>query len=406
MALFWTISACVALAVAGVLSRALLRGRREPEAAGAYDLQVYRDQLKEIDRDAARGTVAPEEAARLRTEVSRRILAADDRATVPPPETPRGPRIFGAALVTVALLAGTFALYARLGAPGYRDVALSDRIAAARTLRETRPSQAEIEARLPETPSAEAPADYLALVERLRAAVTERPDDLQGHVLLARSEAALGNYRRAYAAQRRLIALKGEAATAADYADLADMLVIAAGGYVSPEAEEALDEVMSRDPANGVARYYGGLMMAQSDRPDAAFRIWDQLLRESGADEPWVAPIRQEIGDMAIRAGINDYTPPDFALPGPSAADMADAAAMSEEDRAAMIRGMVDRLSDRLATDGGTPEEWARLIGALATLGETDRASAIRNEARTVFATDPEALATIRAAADRAGIAE
>ena len=70
-----------------------------------------------------------------------------------------------------------------------------------------------------------------------------------------------------------------------------------------------------------------------------------------------------------------------------------------------MIRGMVEGLSARLANDGGTSAEWAQLIGALGVLGDTDRARAIYGEAQVVFGARPEDLAIVRAAAERAGVA-
>ncbi len=116
---------------------------------------------------------------------------------------------------------------------------------------------------------------------------------------------------------------------------------------------------------------------------------------------------------MAIRAGV-DYQPitprgtPPFAgaLPGPSASDVESAAGMSEDDRNEMIRGMVARLSDRLATQGGTVQEWSRLIGALGVLGDTDQARAIYQEAAQTFAGDAAALEQLTAAATQAGVAE
>ncbi|WP_353472105.1 c-type cytochrome biogenesis protein CcmI [Salipiger sp. H15] len=410
MTTFWIVTVLAVLAVSTPLLLALLRSRSEIAGAEAFDLRVYRDQLSEIDRDRARGTIGEAEAERLRTEVSRRILAADARAHQGAAGTiGAGPRRVIAALVLLALLGGSYALYTRLGAPGYGDLGLRSRIAAAEALREGRPSQAEAEAAVPSAPAADAPEEYAQLVVRLREAVKARPDDLQGQALLARSEAALGNYAAAYAAQRRVIELRGAEAAASDYADLADMMVLAAGGYVSPEAEAALDEVMKRDPHNGVARYYGGLMMAQTGRPDSAFRIWDMLLRDSPADAPWVPAISEQIPELALRAGINDYQLPETAgagaLPGPSAGDMQAAAGMSDEDRQAMIEGMVENLSDRLASQGGSPEEWARLLTALGVLGQTDRAAAIWTEAQQVFATQPEALAIVRDGAGRAGLA-
>ena len=412
MTLFWIVAGALVLVIAALLVLALLRGERATGPAEAYDLRVYRDQLREIERDAARGTIAPDEAERLKTEVSRRILAADARMQAGTPRSARGsgPSLVMAAVIVLVLLAGSALIYLRLGAPGYGDLGLQTRISAAQDARENRPSQSEAEAQLPEQSPTEAPEDYRALVERLRTAVTERPDDVQGHALLARSEAALGNYPQAYAAQRRLITLKGDEASARDYADLTDMLVLAAGGYVSPEAEQALDEVMRRDPDNGVARYYGGLMMAQTGRPDTAFRIWDKLLRESPADAPWVAPVRAQIPDLAYAAGVNDYelpaAPEGPAIAGPGAADVEAASELSAEDRQQMIEGMVDRLGARLADEGGSPQEWGQLLGALGVLGRTEQAAEIWQEAQTVFAGQPEALAIVRAGAARAGISE
>jgi cytochrome c-type biogenesis protein CcmH len=71
-----------------------------------------------------------------------------------------------------------------------------------------------------------------------------------------------------------------------------------------------------------------------------------------------------------------------------------------------MIRGMVTRLSERLATEGGPAEDWARLINAYGVLDERENAQRIWDEAKGVFAQDAGALATLRAAARSAGVAE
>ena len=108
--------------------------------------------------------------------------------------------------------------------------------------------------------------------------------------------------------------------------------------------------------------------------------------------------LRAEIEGVAAAAGVN-YTLPE--LRGPTAADMAAAQEMSAEDRQEMIRGMVEGLAERLATDGGPPEDWARLIGALSVLGETARARAVADEALQVFADNSDALGIIEAARER-----
>lgn len=410
MTVFWFLIVALTCAVASLLTLALVRGRRDTGPAEAFDLKVYRDQLDEIDRDAARGVIAAEDAERLHTEVSRRILAADGRIQQGNGEASHARKagMVAPAVLTLALLGGGIGLYWQLGAPGYGDLGLERRKEMAREARENRPSQAEAQAEIARAGPAplleEPPAEYLALVTRLRGAVEERPDDLQGQTLLAGSEAALGNYVAASEAQAQVVTLRGDAATARDFADLADMRVLAAGGYVSPGAEDALNAALSRDPQNGVARYYYGLMMAQTGRPDAAFRMWQDLLRDSAANDPWVPPLRAQIEDMAVRAGVDYTLPPLVNAPGPSAADIDAAGEMSEADRQEMIRGMVAGLSNRLATEGGPPEDWARLISAQAVLGDTDQARAILQNAEEVFVGNAAALDTIRAAARNAGL--
>lgn len=407
MTLFWVATIFLATAMASLLALALLRGQRHTGPAEAFDLQVYRDQLTEVDRDLARGVISQEDAERLRTEISRRILSADSKAQASGDAGAQS-QVLSAAVATVMgalLVGGSYWIYTQIGAPGYGDLGLAARMEMAETARQNRPSQAEAEAEMPTTAAPEIQPEYAALVQRLRGAVAERPGDLQGHVLLARSEAAMGNYVAAYEAQQQVLSIKGDDATGKDYADLADMMVLAAGGYVSPEAERVLEAALTRDPENGVSLYYMGLMMAQTGRPDVAFRLWDRLLRQSPPDAAWLPPILAQIEDMAFRAGVADYQVPRMAgMPGPSASDVEAAGEMSVEDRQEMIRGMVARLSDRLATEGGTPEEWARLISSLGVLGDEAQAIAIWNNAQEVFADNPEALDIVREGARAAGL--
>jgi cytochrome c-type biogenesis protein CcmH len=407
---FWIVAGGLALAVSILLGLALLRGRVGDAPPAAYDLQVYRDQLKEVDRDLARGVISGAEAERLRAEVSRRVLAADSqlRAGGESGGQPGRGGWIAAGLVVVGLAGGSVALYAQVGAPGYRDVPLKTRLAMSDGARQNRLSQAEAEARVPApdvTPDAS--AEFIELMEKLRETVARREGDLRGLTLLVRNEAALGNLTAAHEAQAELIAAKGAEATARDYAYRADLMISAAGGYVSREAEEMLRAALERDPREPTARYYLGVYLMQVDRPDAAFRTWDALLRESDPSAPWVPSIRERIEELAWRAGVTDYQlPPLEGAPGPSAADVEAAGEMSVEERQQMIRGMVDGLSQRLADEGGTPAEWARLIRALGVLGESDRATAIWTEAQTRFADTPEAMALVREAAQAAGVAE
>lgn len=411
---FWIISAGLSIAVAMLFALALRAPRRgATEPAAAYDLKVYRDQLREVEKDLARGVVDAADADRVRAEISRRILSADAalQEDVIEEDAKKGAPVAVGLLLAVILVGGSLWIYANLGAPGYGDLALEDRIAMAEEARENRPDQQQAEDSLPPyVAPADISPDYAALVERLRETVRTRPDDLQGHMLLAQNEANLGNYAGAARAQGKVVELLGDDATAQDYINYADMLVVAAGGYVSPEAEAVLSRALSLEPTNGTARYYIGLMMAQTGRPDTGFRIWDQLLREGPADALWIEPILAQIEDLSRRAGVN-YQIPEIGgtsapLRGPSADDIDAAGDLSPSERMEMIQSMVDGLSERLATEGGPAGEWAQLITALGVLGRTGQARAVYENAVEVFADDTRALDLLLRAGQRARVAE
>jgi cytochrome c-type biogenesis protein CcmH len=405
---FWIISAAMALLVALMLGRSLLRTQGDdiPDAS-EYDLKVYRDQLAEVERDVARGVIPHEDAERARTEISRRILAADaSRSSAAPQNAPN--RILIGAL-GILLGAGSVALYLWIGQPGYGDLALKDRIAFAEQMRENRPSQqAAVDSLPPFVPQENLSDEFVTLMERLRETVAGRPDDLQGYMLLAQNEARMGNFAAAAAAQENLLRIKAESVTAEDIADYGELLVMAAGGYVSPEAETAFRAALARDETDGRSRYYIGLMMIQTGRPDITFRLWDGLLRRGPADADWIEPILAQIETVAQLAGVN-YTVPAIGTGdarGPSAEDIENAGQMTPAERMEMIGGMVEGLSNRLATEGGPPQDWARLITSLAIMGNPDQALAVYTNAMEVFAGDPGAEDIIRAAGSQAGVAE
>ncbi len=402
--LFWIIAAALVAVIALLFALALLRGRGEDEMAPAasYDVQVYRDQLRDLERDVERGVTSREEADRAKLEISRRMLEADRKAQAGSDlgRAPKGPTI-ALAIGGLAIFGGAFWLYGRMGAEGYQDQPIAQRFADADKLYDSRPSQAKAETmqKARETAPTNPDPKYLELMKKLREAVAKNPNDPKGLELLARNEAALGNFGAAWKAQQRLVAIKGDAATAQDYAQLGEMMAVAAGGLITPEAEKVFATALKMDQNNGLALYYVGLMMAQNGRGDRAFRLWDNLLRNSQDSDPWVPLVQQNIQELAWLAGEKDYTPPrPRGAPGPSQADVAAAADMSPEARQDMIRSMVERLNDRLAQEGGSADDWARLISSLRMIGEVDRADAVYGEAKGKFGSRPEDMAKIDAA--------
>lgn len=410
--LFWIAAIAISVLVIGVIAFSLVR---KASVAASSDVAFYKDQLEEIERDVVRGVLGADEAELTRVEVGRRLLEADkaELAASGVGEAPKWATALALGGIACFVIGGGAWLYWQIGAPGYPDLPINLRIEMAKELRASRPNQAEFETTA-EFPVPEVDPEYIALVEKLRAVVMAEDDQdeqieeinperkIEGLRLLAQYEASLGNFIAAYQAQTTLIELKDAAATSEDFSALAHFMVLAAGGYVSPEAEAALNNALQRDPKDQPARYYSGLLFFQTGRPDLAFRIWANLLDESPPDAPWVPPIRAQIEEVALLAGQNDYRLPPQR--GPTAADMEAAADMTAEDRQAMIQGMVTQLANRLATEGGPASDWAKLIRAYGVLGQAETARPIFEEAQTAFANDPVGLAEIKAAAQDVGL--
>jgi len=409
---FWIpVGVVTALTIAWTLYPLLKREKSAPAARASYDVQVFKDQLKEIDSDEARGVITKTEAVRIRTEVSRRLLAAakEEEAEAPAPNAPKTVTYGVVVAITAASVLGGLGLYKSWGAPGQLDFPYNLNLAqqeAAAAAANQRPSQAEVEAYLlAQKQEAGALPDLEALsqgvdpevmgqLDQLAALMLDRPDDLEGHRILAQNLAAVGRFIEAHAAEDQVLKILGDAATPEDHLEHAELMILAADGFVTSDAISALDIVMSNIPENPKARYYAGYALAQLDRPRQAYILWNQLLKEGPEDAPWIGAIRASIGDLAARAAADGGTP----LAGPSAEQVQDAASMSDAERQDMIRSMVAQLTDRLATDGGAVEEWVRLIGANTVLGETDAARQALTDARTAFAGDEAALARINAA--------
>ena len=188
------------------------------QSGAQSDISVYRDQLREVDRDLARGVLTEAEAETVRTEVSRRLLEADKRAQEAGAQGV-GQTWPAAALIVAVLLGGGYWLYTQIGAPGYRDMPMATRLAEINEAAANRMSQAQAEEMAaPNLPFPPVPdARFQELMEQLRATLEERPDDIRGLSLLAENEARLGNFAAARAAQARVLELKGDTADAADY---------------------------------------------------------------------------------------------------------------------------------------------------------------------------------------------
>jgi cytochrome c-type biogenesis protein CcmH len=399
------------LAIVWALLPLLKQEKSAPAARASYDKQVFKDQLAEIEADEARGLISKAEAQRVRTEVSRRLLTAakEEEAEKPTPNAPKAATYTVAALIVLSATIGGLNIYTKWGTPGLPDLPI-DENRTRQAARSAPPTQAQLEAMITAR-NAQAESTGLPnldaltqsrdaeLLAQLAEALKSRPDDLEGHRLLASNLANAGRFIEAHAAQEVVMRILGDQASPEDYLDNAALMINAAEGFVSAEALAALDVAMKATPENPRARFYAGLALWQYERPRQAFVMWRQLLQEGPEDAPWIPTIRANMDALGADAAAAQQQP---ALAGPTAGQVAAAGDMTAEERQTMIRSMVAQLTERLASDGGSVEEWVRLIGANTVLGEAEAAAKAVADARAAFADDQAALARINEAAGQA----
>jgi cytochrome c-type biogenesis protein CcmH len=358
--IFAVMTAAAILAVWWPLGR-VGRGMR-----GGSDFLVYKDQLKEIDRDRASGLIGEAEAEAARVEVSRRLLAAAEpapQASIADRVTQPDHRRVAAAAALVVLIFGPLGLYAALGSPNIPG----------------EPAFARVN-----TPQGH--ESIANLVSRVEAHLARNPNDGAGWEVLAPVYARLGRLDDAVAARRKALTLNG--ATAAREADLGEAETAAANGVVTAEAKAAFERSVARDAHEPKARYYLGLAAEQDGKSDDAAAIWRSLLAEAPTGAPWVGFVR----DALARVG---NAPVAVAEPAPNAGDIAAAAAMSDDQRQDMVRGMVARLADRLRADGADVEGWLRLVRAYVVLGDRDKAKNAAADAKRALAQRPDDIKRI-----------
>jgi cytochrome c-type biogenesis protein CcmH len=106
--ILWVVVAIMTAEAVLLLLRSLFSSGTAPTSSD-FDRNVYRDQLKEVERERAAGQIGAAEAEAARAEIGRRLLATpgEPRATEAPPlaRPPRGVAFGIAVLLPVAGLA-------------------------------------------------------------------------------------------------------------------------------------------------------------------------------------------------------------------------------------------------------------------------------------------------------------
>jgi cytochrome c-type biogenesis protein CcmH len=354
--------ACLAFAALLPLAVPLLRRSQAGPERDHFDRAVYRDQLRELDRDVARGLLTETETASARLEIQRRLLASD----AAPEQTvaqsnDRSPVL--AAIVVLFVMGGAATLYALMGAP---EILASPFVA-----------QAAVAAEMPSVPPEPASHhDFAQAVGKLAEKLKADPSNADGWLLYARTAGSMRHWDEAMDGYRHVIALGHTGAEI--QAGYGEILVHQADGTVTPAAHDAFAAALKDDPKQDVAQYYLALAAGQVGEPDKAITLFQGLLATIPEDSPMREEIGKRIAEAAKAMGVPAPTlamgtPAEPVDPGADAT--AAASGLPDNEQKTMITGMVAKLAARLEAEPADVDGWMRLGRAYIVMNERDKAA-------------------------------
>jgi len=375
---FWIVLGLLTVIASLAIILPLSGSRREVAGARAHDLEVYRDQLAEIERDAERGLIGRDEAAQARAEIGRRILKLDTTGQAGGHSARDNTLVRGlamAAAVVVPVL--SWGLYTAIGSPDMAGQPLAERLA-------KDPGSSSID----------------ELVARAEAHLRANPEDGRGWDVVAPIYLRLERPGESATAFRNAIRLQGDSAPR--WTGLGEALMAGSGGVVTTDAATAFERAAALDPVDPRPKFFLATAKAQEGDLVGAAGDLGALLATLPAESPWRPVVQQTLAQAVAEAERRGAA----AAPGPTSDDMKAAAELSDEERSDMIQVMVERLDERLRENPQDAEGWQRLVRSYLVLDR--RQDALDALARGVAAlgTDTEQARELTAFAADLGLGD
>ena len=367
--MIWAFFILLGLAAVILMSMPLLRYKGSMVTSSQATPAILLDQLGEIARDLERGIISEAEAKAAEREIKRRILQESRKAKVASSRTTKEGRttLLFSILFVPALAVG---YYAYMGSPEISGIAYTERTA-------ERGEAAKI----------------AELATKLFNQLSNDPDGGQseGWMLLGQTYSKMSQFEAA--ANAFAIVSKRPEADSGVFSMLGEVLIFAEQGIVTPPAEAAIDKALALDPKNPAGIYYKAVALSQSGASEQAYDLLVSTLNNLDGFYPWMETLVIEanrIGGEINKAPISlaNFAPM-MSAPGPTGEDIANAESMTDEDRQAFIRSMVERLATRLEVEPEDLDGWMRLGNAYTVLGETDLAISALEQAQKLLVNAP-----------------
>ena len=221
--------------------------------------------------------------------------------------------------------------------------------------------------------------------------------DVEGWQLLGWSYFEAGRYQDSARAYERATKLSPDRAIY--WSSLGEALVMASDRDPMPAAAKAaFEKAVALDAKDPRGRYFVAVSKDLSGDHNGATDDWLALLQDTPKGAPWESDLVLTIQQVAkinkldiaarIKAAQNQQLQPAdravaapnsiaaAAIPGPSRAQMAQAASLPTGQQQEMVQSMVSGLEAKLAKDPRNVPGWIMLMRSRTTLGQPAKASA------------------------------
>ena len=363
--MFWVLMFMLCAAAAFGILMPLMRHYEKPDCA-AQDTAIYEDQLLEVGRDQAAGSIDAQGADAARSEIRRRLAKAHAAISEAQPLSEQS-RFFVTALTLALIIVGAVGLYAKLGSPS-----LPNDIRMASTEDQVTDMVAKIEAHLKTSPG-----------------------DAEGWRMLGWALFNTQHFAQSAEAFAKALALAPD--NIGYKSAYAEALVQVAKGNVTPQAQQLFSQVLAKDPTEYRARYYDAMAHDQSGDQNGALDRWIAFLNDSPADAAWRGDVTERIATLGKATG-RDVTAAIQSKGKPNSTDL------PSSDQQAMIKAMVARFAERLTANPNDPDGWIKLIRYYQVLHDPTAAKETLNKALSIFANDPATKLKITDAASELGV--
>lgn len=183
-------------------------------------------------------------------------------------------------------------------------------IAAAGYLWKGIPAQQQGEAEQPQMTSADGKAaphstnaeQIVAMTEKLAERLKDKPDDVEGWSMLARSYSVLGRHADALKAYEKALSLRKDDATL--MADYADSLAVNNDSNLEGEPMKLVERALKIDPKNLKALYLAGTYDFNKKDYKGAVKMWEKLAESGPPGNVFVNQVQPAIAEARSLAGM------------------------------------------------------------------------------------------------------